>query len=101
MWRRPAGLFDAEDECQSPRSYEQIVFANLHKICDKLKPQDRSVLVQSIIEKFPDNDIPDGLSRFVEIETFKRKVREVVSPFEKKIPKKVKKVAVSEDEGLF
>ncbi|KAJ3288757.1 hypothetical protein HK104_007981 [Borealophlyctis nickersoniae] len=100
MWRRQ-GLFDAEDECQAGRSYEQIVFQNLHKLCDKLKPQDRSVLVQNMREKFSDSDMPDGLSRFVKIETFKRKVREVISPFEKKIPKKVKKVAVSDDEGLF
>ncbi|KAJ3279802.1 hypothetical protein HK104_001153 [Borealophlyctis nickersoniae] len=100
MWGRQ-GLFDAEDEHQAGRSYEQIVFVNLHKLCDKLKPEDRLDLVRALSEKFNDNDMPEGLSRFIEIETFKRKVREVISPFEKKIPKKTKRVVVSDDEGLF
>ena len=92
------GLFDCEINTEN--SYEEQVFAKLHSFCDKLKPEDRVAFCHEVNNAFQGETLTNGLSRFLEIENFKKSLREVVEPFKCKIPKKPKtrRVAASDDE---
>ena len=62
------GLFDCEINTEN--SYEEQVFAKLHAFVDKQKSEDRVTFCNEVKNAF--GETPNGLSRFLEIENFKK-----------------------------